>query len=260
MFFEDRFFIFSSVGNRLPPIGPKFSSMKGSDMKALKMIVCLVALFGLMGIQQVSAVEVAGNPGFEIAGTGGATDSDLWSEFAGGAAGTVSERDASMPASGNWAHHLLAIGNSTTGASAGINQNSIADVGLDSLEENTTLDASFLWKADLGPGGVAFAALRVLDGVGAVVADSGLQPLPASANYTPITLPTVNVPAFGAAPADTYAAFLEISVGAGAFDGSRAEGYVDDVSIQGTLVPEPASLALIGLGGLAMLSRRRRSA
>ncbi len=47
---------------------------------------------------------------------------------------------------------------------------------------------------------------------------------------------------------------------------SRAEGAdnrdmrFDNIVVNGTLIPEPASLALMGIGGLLMLSRRRHSA
>ena len=43
-------------------------------------------------------------------------------------------------------------------------------------------------------------------------------------------------------------------------NGSSSRGhYVDNLVLSGdvTLIPEPASLALLGLGGLCMLSRRR---
>jgi hypothetical protein len=204
----------------------------------------------------VYAENIAGNPGFEMAGVGGPTDSDLWTEFAGGAAGTLSERDGTMPASGSWAHHLLAIGDDTAGASAGINQNSIADVGLPSLLPGTTLDASFDWKASYGPGGVGFGVLRILNGDGAIVADTGLLALPASDSYSSFTVPGLTVPDFGPAPNDVYAAFLEISVSSGAFEGSVADAFVDNVVINGTVVPEPSSLCLI-LAGTLLWARRR---
>jgi hypothetical protein len=79
--------------------------------------------------------------------------------------------------------------------------------------------------------------LRVLNGVGAIVADTGLQPLPnTGGSYTTVLTNSVNVPAFGAPPDDVYAAFLEVVVNAGAFDGSTAEALVDNVSIEATLV------------------------
>lgn len=40
--------------------------------------------------------------------------------------------------------------------------------------------------------------------------------------------------------------------------GAQNRGYwLDNLSVEGTLVPEPSSLALLGLGGLAMIRRRR---
>ena len=204
-----------------------------------------------------SAGLLTGNAGFETAGLN-ATDSALWSEFAD--TNAVSERDSTMPLVGSYAHHLMATGATGLGASAGINQNSIADVGLPSLQEGTSVSAEFQWKGSLGTGGVAFAVLRILNGVGAIVADTGLQPLPnTGGSYTLQSLPMLNVPAFGGGPNDTYAAFLEISVGAGAFVGSTAEGFVDSVNVSGTTVPvpEPSPLALLGLIGLVTIAGRR---
>ncbi len=218
--------------------------------------VSALTLVALLPSGIAYAADISGNPGFEVAGVGGATDSDLWTEFTGGPAGTASVRDGSMPAAGNWAHRITAVGDVTAGAVAGINQNSVADVGLVSLEELTTVTAGFQWKGDLGPGGVASASLRVLNGAGAIVADTGVFGLPSTGGvYTAQSLPVLNVPAFGAAPNDTYAAFLEIVVQAGAFDGSFADGFVDEVRLDGTLIPEPTSALLVMLG--AALLRRR---
>jgi len=109
---------------------------------------------------------------------------------------------------------------------------------------------------DFGPGAVGFYELKILNGVGAIVATSGLQNLMPSAAYMNYNL-MVNVPAYGAAPNDVYAAFIEINVAAAAFDGSIAIGFVDDVEVNGTTVPAPASLAFAGVLGLIGLRRRR---
>lgn len=39
---------------------------------------------------------------------------------------------------------------------------------------------------------------------------------------------------------------------------SQRAGWVDDVVVNGTVVPEPSSAALLGLGGLALILRRRK--
>ncbi len=229
------------------------------SMPTLKLFICFVLVASFVVSANVKGDTVIGNGGFETAGMS-ATDSDLWNEFSGGAAGTLSERDTNIANAfdGASSHHIVAIGADMVGAAAGINQNSVADGGLLSLDEGTDLTASFFWNGNLGPGGVAFAALRILDGTGAVVADTGLINLPNTMGYTMQTLPTLTVPAFGAAPADTYAAFFEVSVAAGAFDGSFAEGFVDGVDVQGSVVPEPASAGLVGALCIGMLIRRRR--
>lgn len=41
------------------------------------------------------------------------------------------------------------------------------------------------------------------------------------------------------------------------FGTGRSDGTFDNINITGELIPEPASIALIGLGGLAMITRRR---
>ena len=206
------------------------------------------------------AVTLTANGGFEVAGSGGATDSDAWEEFAGGAAGTISERTSTNPASGGFAHFVRAIGSDTAGAAAGVTQNSIADVGLGSLAEGSVVSGSFDADLFLGPGGVAFAEFSILDGGGAIVATTGPVALADTLpGYETYTLAPLVVPAFGAAPADTFAAFLNINVAAGAFDGSLAEATIDNVEVTGELaIPEPTSAVLAGMVALGLVARRRR--
>lgn len=211
----------------------------------------------LMAAAPAFADNLTGNPGFEMPGLT-AADSNQWTANSGGPAGTLSQRDSSNPRSGNWAHNIVAVGSDAAGAGAGITQNSIADAGLLSLAPGSSVSLSFYGNYNFGPGGVGFYALRILNGAGAIVADTGLQTIANSTNgYQLFTSPSLTVPAFGAAPDDTYAAFVEISVAAGAFSGSTASAFIDDVDVQGTVIPAPASLALMG-GGLALVGRRRR--
>jgi hypothetical protein len=214
----------------------------------------LAVAVGIFGTASFAAADlIVTNGGFEL---GSGISSDSWIQFAGGAPGTVSERSTLMPNSGSFSQRVVAIGAAGLGAAAGVNQNSIAEGGFASLQELTIATASFDAKVDLGPGGVGFYELKILNGTGAVVATSGIQNMMPSSTYVHYNL-AANVPAFGAAPNDVYAAFIEILVVAGAFDGSTASGFIDDVQVNGTLVPAPASFAFAGALGLAGLRRRR---
>jgi hypothetical protein len=204
----------------------------------------------ILGAGLVQAQDIGPNGGFEL-GTGG--DSDFWNEFGGGAPGTASFRSSASPIAGSWSHQLTAIGSNLTGAAAGINFNSIDTAGLPSLAEFSTLSLSLDADVDFGPGGVGFYTLAILDSSGAIVSSTGLQPLLSGS----LSSAVLNVPAFGAAPSDAYAAFVEIVVNAGAFDGSTAGALIDNVVINGTLVPAPGALAVLGLGALGMTRRRR---
>lgn len=62
----------------------------------------------------------------------------------------------------------------------------------------------------------------------------------------------------GDVPAGTVSILVTLtgSLGEGQTQTNAADGYIDNVSL--IITPEPGSIALIGLGGLAMLKRRRQ--
>ena len=41
--------------------------------------------------------------------------------------------------------------------------------------------------------------------------------------------------------------------------GGSSAAIFDDITVNGVVVPEPSSAALLGLGGLALLARRKRA-
>ena len=219
----------------------------------MKTTISIFAIAAIAGTG-LAGTNLAANGGFE-SGTG--ADSDNWNEFSGGAAGTASARSSNSPLAGGWSHELNAVGSDGAGAFAGINYNSIADGGFASLAESSVVNLTFDAETNFGPGGVGFYALRILNSDGGIVADTGLQNLaPSGTNSYDIS---INVPLFDAAPNDTYAAFVEIVTNAGGFDGSEAFARVDNVVLTGTLVPAPAGLAALGLGGHVATRPRRKT-
>ncbi len=225
--------------------------------KASVLAVAAVVVAGGTITTSALADQLAGNSGFESAGAT-PDQSAQWNVTGGGAPGTLSQRDASTPLTGLFAHRLFAVGGAAIGGSAGINQNTISDVGLASLAPGSAVSLSFNGNYTFGPGGVGFYALRILNAEGAIVGDTGLQTISASTSgYASFSTASLTVPAFGAAPNDTFAAFIEISVAAGAFEGSTAAAFIDDVRINGTIVPAPSAAAVLG-AGLVLVSRRRR--
>ena len=90
----------------------------------------------------------------------------------------------------------------------------------------------------------------MLNGTGAIVAQTGLQVITngSAGSYANFNFGTISVPAFGAAPNNVYAAFVELSIAAGAFPESNAEAFIDSVIITGTLVAVTCSSDFDGDG------------
>jgi hypothetical protein len=63
----------------------------------------------------------------------------------------------------------------------------------------------------------------------------------------------------GVAPAGTVSAELLIGWANGGLDGNTGgqSAFADDQTFTATVVPEPATLGLLSLGGMALLARRR---
>lgn len=214
-------------------------------------LACSLAMAAaLVAVASQASASIVVNGGFEL-GTG--TDADSWAQFQGATppALAVVERDNTMPASGDWAMILSVTGSTlSVGTNAEIQQLT----PLNSIIPGETYDMSFLAKAgSIGPGVVVFAEVQWLDSDGSdgggVKGSTGLMEISGLLTSTYQSFGFSNIVA---APGSD-AALVDIRMNGGAFDGSDGLIYVDDV----TLTPEPTTLALLCIGGLAMIRRRR---
>lgn len=202
-----------------------------------------------------SAANLLLNPGFEVAGGGGATDADGWNEVVGGPTGTVT-RGTVMPAVGS-GHAFIDFTNGAPGPGGAyfIEQNQ----GANTIDNGLNYDFSFFAKTDTTDftGVNIFYQVQWLDqdgsdggGFKGGVETSITGDLTSS--YQEFSANNIDVPD----GADSF--LIRFQISAGAVDNISANLYVDSVSLDVTQVPEPSSSALLGLGGLALVLRRRK--
>ena len=218
---------------------------------ALSAAALALASFGL-GAQAANGFA---NGGFETAGL--TTPAASWLAAAGG---YTRSTDAH---SGSFSAQLM----SPAFNAAVMLQNSIEQGGLPPLTVGDTPTFSFWAKGSAGGTGNVLFALRYLDGIGNILANSNNQFFQGSINTNTWSQISYSL---GAVPVGATAAFVEFSQGIGPIDAGNPAGKVliDDLSLSVagptlppvTPVPEPESYAMMlaGLGGIAFLIRRRR--
>lgn len=191
-----------------------------------------------------ASLDIAVNGGFE---TGDFTG---WTQFDTGPGSQTIVSPGSL--SGNAANL-----NNTSPGTANLIKN--ANIGIGIVTPNSPITIEFDAIGNFGPGGVAFAELfSELSGGGTSASVIlGGAPLNGAASFGNYANGTWQSFSFNAVtgPDVSGGVTVQFNAATGAFSGSTSQLYVDNLRV--TVVPEPASLGLLALGGLTMLRRRR---
>lgn len=200
-------------------------------------IITAACLVSAASVAAAGTVELTNNNrGFELGDVSG------WESFPSGDSSFVATSDAF---SGSFAGQLT---NNATGSAATIKQ---ANIGIGIVEAFQEVNISFWAKGSGEAGGVQFAELfSELSGGGTSASVIlGGAPLFVGTDWSFYSFTTIT-------GADVSGGItLQFNAATGANIGSVSELFLDDVSV--TVVPAPASAALLGLGGLVATRRRR---
>jgi hypothetical protein len=215
-------------------------------------LIAAAAIVLCTGAAQAATTNGFANGGFETAGI--TTPAASWLQAANGYTRSTDAHSGSFSAQ---------LASAAFGAAV-ILQNSIEQGGLPALTVGDTPVFSFWAKGTAGGTGNVLFALRYLDGVGNILANSNNQFFQGSINTTSWTQISYNL---GAVPVGATAAFVEFSQAIGPIDLGNPAGKVliDDLNlavVSVTAVPEPSTYAMLlaGLGVVgAIVKRRRRS-
>lgn len=211
-------------------------------------IAAVAALALSAGAVQAATQNGFANGGFEMVGD--TTPAESWLAAAAGYSLSTDAR------TGNFAAQLM----SPEFNAAVMLQNSIEQGGLAPLTEGDTPTLSFWAKGYAGSTGNVLFALRYLDDVGNILANSNNQFFQGAINTSTWTEITYNL---GAVPVGATAAFIEFSQAMGPLDGgSLGTVLIDDLYLGVAAIPEPGTYAMLlaGLGVVGFMARRRRAA
>ena len=221
-------------------------------MKLKARATAVAAALLALGAGAVQAATTNGfaNGGFEIVGA--TTPAASWLQAANGYSLSSEARTGSFSAQ---------LASAAFGAAVMV-QNSVEQGGLAPLTAGDTPTLTFWAKGDAGTTGNVLFALRYLDSVGVIKANSGNQFFQGNINPNSWTQISYNL---GAVPVGATAAFIEFSQAIGPIGGGLSAGRVliDDLYLGvAAPVPEPGTYGLMiaGLAAVGWMAKRRRTA
>ncbi len=209
-------------------------------MKSISLIARISAVATVavaVALPAAAQVELTTNGDFETGTTAG------WTQFVGPPNTFLATPDASSGLFGG------VINNITPGSGQVVKQ---ANIGIGTVTTGQTLEVSFDAKGEFGVGGVAFAEFFSELSGGGTSANQILSggPLALTSAYQAFAFTVVT------GPDVSGGVTLQFNAATGAVTGSTAQLFIDNVSVR--TIPEPASMALLGLGGLMLATRRGR--
>ncbi len=185
------------------------------------------------------ATELTTNGGFETGDTSG------WVSF------PTANSTFTVTTDSNTGVYAAEVFNNDLTSGAVVKQ---ANIGIGTVNPGDPIEISFAAKGDFAAGGVAVAEFfSELSGGGTSAAEIlGGGPIFTSSesDYQTFTFNTV------AGPDVSGGVTLQFVAATGGAQGSTAVLFIDDASVR--VIPEPATLALVGLGAIGILARRRR--